>query len=605
MEGRLTGLIISLGNCPKSWRSAETFSKCQLTKTLPFHSPAKPSTPSRAYLHLTKEEYISLLSDKVRNATFIDTKGDPGSPTVEFAPYGRVPNGRGRKDLRQGTIDQDQDFISFLESLTNPIVKPAPVDQGNDTPGKNKEKVTVTPLVQFLKEKKANKGKDTAPAPKSTKHTRQDSKDSTSGPVLDKRLSSKAGNPSLLPAERQNVQAIKIEKATREVVQAIQQRVTEVIKSPLPSPINPAVEKTERTPYIAKSTLGAEKTPNVAKPTLGTEKTPNIAKSTLGTEKKRERGSASAAAKILQRDLGLGASPRGRGGRRGGSSGTPKPTSSNTNLTIPKEDSSTSIPSKESAVTVNHAPLNKETPTLTGSSTVVSKSQEPSAGSQPPKGPAASRTSPKAALASDAKSPPQNPGKKTNKDAPVSPTATQAFLKHANPSQGITESLLEEAFAEFGIIKKVEIDKKKGFGYIDFTEPKSLQEAVKASPIKVAQGQVVVLERKMGPTLQARNARGGSSLIANRGGSPIGPRGGRGVAIRRGGGAGRGGTNIPNSNVSKGVAATSPADPLRNVEAAVSLETTTQIIPESVLELATLSTSTSKSASDVPDPAGS
>ncbi|KAL8865590.1 MAG: hypothetical protein Q9174_006808, partial [Haloplaca sp. 1 TL-2023] len=34
-------------------------------------------------------------------------------------------------------------------------------------------------------------------------------------------------------------------------------------------------------------------------------------------EKKRERGSASAAANILRRDLGIGGSPAGRGGRRG------------------------------------------------------------------------------------------------------------------------------------------------------------------------------------------------------------------------------------------------------------------------------------------------
>lgn len=535
---------------------------------------------------------------------------------MEFAPYGRIPNGRGRKDLRQGTIDQDQEFISFLESLTNPIVKPAPVDQSNDIAGKNGEKITVTPLVQFLKDKKANKGKDPTPASKSTKHTRQDSKESINGPVLEKRLSSKTGNSSLVPAERQNVQAVKIEKATREVVQVIQQQVAEVIKSPVPSPVNSAVEKTEKTPNVTKSilrtektpnvmkpTLGTEKTPNIAKPPLGTEKTPNIAKGTSGTERKRERGSASAAAKILQRDLGLGTSPRGRGARRGVSSGTPKPTSSNAEPTVPKEDSSSSssMPSKESAATVNHAPSDKEKPTLVGSSTVTSKPQEPLIGSQPPKGPATSKASPKSASASDTKGSPQTPGKIINKDAPVSPTATQAFLKHANPSQGITETLLEEAFAEFGIIKKVEIDKKKGFGYIDFTEPKSLQEAIKASPIQVAQGQVVVLERKIGPTLQSRNARGGSSLTANRGGSPAGSRGGRGGAIRRGGGASRGGTNTANSNVSKGVATTSPANPVRNAEATISLEATPQSVSGAVPEPATLPISTSKSVSEVPE----
>lgn len=597
-----------------------------------FDSPAKPSTPSRAYLHLTKEEHISLLSDKVRSVTFTDTKGGPkepilsGPPTVEFAPYARIPNGRARKDLRQGTIDQDQEFISFLESLTNPIVKPAPVDQNNDTPGKNGDKVTVTPLVQFLKDKKANKGKDTTAASKGAKHTRHDSKDNVNGPVLEKRLSSKTGNTSLLPTERQNVQAVKIEKATREVVQVIQQQVAEVTKSPLPSPVNSAVEKTQRAPNIAKSNSRTEKMPNIAKPTLGTEKTPtiakpapgteksqNTAKPSPGTEKKRERGSASAAAKILQRDLGIGTSPRGRGARRAVSSSTPKLTSGNADATVPKEDSSSpsSIPLKESAVTVNHAPSNKEAHILVDSSTTASKSQEPTTNFQTPKGSATSRTSPKAAASSDAKLSPQNSGKVVSKDVPVSPTATQAFLKHANASQGITETLLEEAFAEFGNIKKVEIDKKKGFGYIDFTEPKSLQDAIKASPVKVGQGQVVVLERKTGPHVQTRNARGGgSSLVANRGGSTVSPRGGRvgGGGIRRGGGASRGGTNILNSNTaspSKGAAiTTSPAKPVREAQAVDSLETMPQSTSEAIPDLGgTLPSSTSKptTSSDIPD----
>lgn len=489
------------------------------------------------------------------------------------------------------------------------------MDQNNDILGKNGEKVTVTPLVQFLKDKKANKGKDPTPASKSTKHARQDSKENINGPLIEKRLSSKTGNLSLLPAEKQNVQAVRIEKATREVVQVIQQQVAEVIKSPLPSPVRSAPEKTEKTPNVAKSNPRAEKTPNVAKPSPGTEKTPtvtkpplgvekspNTAKSTLGTEKKRERGSASAAAKILQRDLGLGTSPRGRGARRGVSSSTPKPTSGNPDAAVPKEDptSSSTMPMKESTATVSQTPSNKETPTLAGSSTVASKSQEPFASSQPPKGPATSRTSPKAASASDAKASPQNSGKKINKDVPVSPTATQAFLKHANPSQGITETLLEEAFAEFGIIKKVEIDKKKGFGYVDFTEPKSLQEAIKASPIKVAQGQVVVLERKVGPNLQTRNARGGSSLVANRGGSTVGPRGGRGGGVRRGGGATRGGTKISNSNVSKGVATTTlPANPARTAEAGDSHETKPQSDSGAVPESGIIPISTSKAAADV------
>jgi hypothetical protein len=36
---------------------------------------------------------------------------------VEFAPYQRIPKEHKTTDVRQGTIDEDQDYLDFLESL--------------------------------------------------------------------------------------------------------------------------------------------------------------------------------------------------------------------------------------------------------------------------------------------------------------------------------------------------------------------------------------------------------------------------------------------------------------------------------------------------------
>lgn len=113
----------------------------------------------------------------------------------------------------------------------------------------------------------------------------------------------------------------------------------------------------------------------------------------------------------------------------------------------------------------------------------------------------------------------------------------------------------------------------------------------------------VVLERKVGPNLQTRNARGGgSSMTANRGGPTVGPRGGPGGgAIRRGGEAG---TNIPNSNnVSKGEATTtSPTSLVKGAEAVNSFETMPHPSSGAVPDQGTLPISISKPAtSDVPD----
>lgn len=514
MEARSTGLCTRRERSPKSSLGTPLSSKPRIADSALFNSPAKPSKPSRAYLQLSKIEYSTLLTEHLRNVTFNDAKGsskDPsllGKPSVQFAPYGRVPIRRARKDLRQGTIDQDQEFIGFLESLTNPITKSAPVDQGSDPSGKTKEKFIVTPLIQFLKDKKANKGKEVAPASKSVKHSRQDSKDNKMGVAHDKKPT-KVDSFTTHSPDKRSTQATKVEKAARDVVRVISRQTSNSSQNPTSS---------------STSTLAA-----VA---------PSVSASAPLAEKRRERGSASAAAKILQRDLGLGANHNGRGGRRAALSAGVKPVAVTSNSSVSKQESSSTKPPKEPESTPRHEIAKVDSATTPTSSSTTPSLTKPS-NNQPPRGPASSRASTKRTSSSDSK-----PTQKTSISAPAkhpsaSPNATQAFLKHANPSQGITEPLLEEAFAGFGVVKKVEIDKKKGFAYVDFAEPLGLQKAIKASPIKVAQGQVVVLERRTGSTVQARNVRGGGA-VGNRGGPPMGPRGGRGGSGRRGGGNVRG-----------------------------------------------------------------
>jgi regulator of nonsense transcripts 3 len=69
-------------------------------------------------------------------------------------------------------------------------------------------------------------------------------------------------------------------------------------------------------------------------------------------------------------------------------------------------------------------------------------------------------------------------------------------VKHANHAQGVTEALLKDALAAFGSVTAVEIDRKKGFAYVDFADPGSLAKAMAASPVTVALATVQVLERK-------------------------------------------------------------------------------------------------------------
>ena len=118
---------------------------------------------------MTGEAYLLGLEDAVRRSIFEDatnTFNSPsliGPPTVEFAPYSRTPGGRRRTDARAGTIDQDAEFMAFLEGLANPITSKDENSEGpiDGTTAKS-EKVTSTPLVQFLKDKKASKNKESA-----------------------------------------------------------------------------------------------------------------------------------------------------------------------------------------------------------------------------------------------------------------------------------------------------------------------------------------------------------------------------------------------------------------------------------------------------------
>ena len=99
----------------------------------------------------------------------------------------------------------------------------------------------------------------------------------------------------------------------------------------------------------------------------------------------------------------------------------------------------------------------------------------------------------------------------------------------------------------------VEIDRKKGFAYVDFVDSDGLKKAMAANPISVAQGTVQVLQRK-GVSAPPKPPR--QAPPAPRGGG--GHRGGRGgVAGRRGGrGGARGG-----GGVNSGSSPTAPTGP--------------------------------------------
>ncbi|KAJ5894871.1 hypothetical protein N7495_006562 [Penicillium taxi] len=474
---------------------------------------AKPSRPSRAYIHVTSNEHITPLSDHVRQLLFQDARNtmkDPillGPPILEFSPYAKIPgNGsRNRKDAREGTIDQDPEFIAFLDKMTQPISKATPVDnaEGDEKKRDKKDKVT-TPLVQFLRDKKASKAKDSA-ASKSSRNAR----------------SEKESKPEKIQAKKL------LQRSDKEVAA-------------------PTAEKKGKGDKTSKESGKAAKQATVATSKSGKASTPSINKETATPalpERKRERGSVAVAKTLIQRDLQGSSSPGGRRRGKGGATETVSPNAGSPKTNSPKaatpKNGSPKTGSPKTANSRDSSALATDKPkkelvvkagkkTLPGASSTKGKEKENEAVSI--KAHETSNAPPPNTNSTTNATPKSSKANKSKPAAAPSPTATQAFLKYLNPSQGVTEASLAATFSPFGAVIKTEIDKKKGFGYVDFADPSALQKAIAASPVTVAQCQVVVLERKANPGGKAQPGSGSSHRNRGGRGRNKGPKGGNEAA---------------------------------------------------------------------------
>jgi len=486
---------------------------------------------------LTNEAHILPLNDAVRQAIFEDaanTAANPclvGPPNVEFAPFGRIPGGRRRVDARSGTIDQDPDFMAFLEALANPLSAKDTNAEGvaKDPSSVKAEKVTTTPLVQYLKDKKASRKETVVKGGKKQEATAKGKggKESSSSPEDSRKKGKDAKGDRAV--DRAAKEAVKI--LNREASNKVSTSATNASKS--------------------GSATTAQQTP----PKLDLAKVSG-----------RQRGPAIAAhIKMLQRDLGLTTAQAHRQVRRDTADAqkaekeaavekgeAPKPVE-------PPVPSQSPIPTAPKSIlppqNAARGPRNRGQ----AARTETSKQTTPSA-------PMVLLKKPEASSSSSTTTPIASPAKSTqalaSRRGPIAATpssgSTQAFVKHANPSQGVTETLLKEALEKFGAVNFVEIDKRKGFAYVDFVDTEGLKKAMAANPIAVAQGTVHVAQRKgaapppQAPVQQIVQEKKPAPQIpiapANRGGrgghgrgGTIGRRGGRG-------GGGRGGT-APGSSV--------------------------------------------------------
>ncbi|XP_041357554.1 regulator of nonsense transcripts 3A-like isoform X2 [Gigantopelta aegis] len=120
---------------------------------------------TRAYINFQQPEDIYIFRDKFDGYIFLDSKGNEYPAIVEFAPFQKVPKKKAKKpDAKKGTIEQDSDYLKFVESLTNPDDEPVSsidtyleeLEQREKETKGNRVKMS-TPLIEFLLKRREEK----------------------------------------------------------------------------------------------------------------------------------------------------------------------------------------------------------------------------------------------------------------------------------------------------------------------------------------------------------------------------------------------------------------------------------------------------------------
>ncbi|TKA76872.1 hypothetical protein B0A55_03198 [Friedmanniomyces simplex] len=471
--------------------------------------PGKLPEQSRCYVHLANEALVKDFEQRFLSVVFHDKAGTHRNvdikhlpPTLSFAPNQRTPlQVKQRLDSRQGTIDQDPEFIAFLEAETQPLVKPtALLDALGAEKQKGEERVKSTPLIEDLREKKALRAK--AAVEKVEKKRVEDKRGASA---------SKDGVSAAVEKEGKSAQQARVEQAAKDAAKVLTKQAVAKQQTPAAAQsVSAKAASPARTKKAVQSPRQQNATPAPPATAALTNTTPTSPAPDRRPPHQRQRGNAEGIKKMLQKDLGI----------------RPKPAATTQSSTTPAAQS---VAATTTPTTASPAPPPLATPPVP----------------QPKTTPA--------------------PPKSTSTAPPPAPTSLKAYLKHANPSQGMTEMLILRALAEHGEVSNVTIDPRKGTAIAVFKDTEGLKKAMAARKIVVAKGAVEVLEFKErgggeGTGSAAGGGRGGGSGSGNvrgRGGF----RGGRGGAGRGSGATSS--TNAPpaDTGVASSLTASASAAP--------------------------------------------
>ncbi|KZT56986.1 hypothetical protein CALCODRAFT_470248 [Calocera cornea HHB12733] len=125
----------------------------------------RENVPSRAYIMFKTPEQVAQFSGGYNGHVFRDKQGHESQAVVEFAPYQKAPGINVKPDARQGTIEQDPDFLSFLNNLNAPVEHESLASLEKGTAQAPEREVAVSPLIAALiQQKKSSKAAKAAKA---------------------------------------------------------------------------------------------------------------------------------------------------------------------------------------------------------------------------------------------------------------------------------------------------------------------------------------------------------------------------------------------------------------------------------------------------------
>lgn len=432
------------------------------------------------------------LGETVRNATWEDAKNTFTSPALvappalEMSIYKKVPGNKKRTDTRQGTIDQDPEFMGFLEALANPAPLRESIDvEGPEDPS-NQAKVTTTPLVEYLKEKKANKSKESG----KKRGEKGKGKDKDDDGPKKKGKESKSDKAEKADKGKDSVKVLTKKAATEQAIEAAKNAANEINTAIAQDAtknrragIAAAARILQRDLGLSPGTAHRRARQDAAKAETDSKNaTAKETTSTVNEVKKSPSQSPEPTAhdnKPKQPAAGGGKAQATGKKTRGGKSAekaksepTPQPTAANPPVILKKKPDASNTP----AAPVEPAETSQKAATMKGKQ---AEKEEKQAGKETGKGNSG-----------------KGVGAAQRKGTNISPDATRAFIKQAVQSQGVTEVALRQALEGFGTITAIEMDKRKSFAFVDFTDHESLVKAIAASPVTVAQGSVQILERR-------------------------------------------------------------------------------------------------------------